>query len=338
MLQKPYGIPPVHALKKQRMKKLALLSALFVLVSCGTHEPRTESAVKLATGTGELEGTLLLPEGGGDVPVALIIPGSGPTDRDGNGRAATNNSLKMLADGLSNRRIATLRYDKRGVGRSGAAAIQEVDLRFDQNVSDAGKWIDLLERDERFSSVFVIGHSEGSLVGMIASQDKPVSGFVSIAGAGSPADILLKEQLQSQPDMVRTVALPVLQRLSQGKTVNDIDPLLYSLFRPSVQPYLISWFKHDPAEEIAKLDIPVLIVQGTTDIQVSVQDAEKLAEANRKAELRIIEGMNHVFREADSNRAENIRTYYRPDLPIRPELVEAVAGFINSAEKQRFQE
>ena len=320
------------------MKKLALLSTLLVFISCSMHKPQTETVVKLITETGELEGTLLFPESEGDVPVALIIPGSGPTDRDGNGHAATNNSLKMLADGLSNHRIATLRYDKRGVGQSSAAATQEANLRFGQSVSDAEDWIDLLEREERFNSVFVIGHSEGSLVGMIASHGKPVAGFVSIAGAGSAADILLEEQLQSQPDMVKTLAQPILDTLAQGKTVNDIDPLLYSLFRPSVQPYLISWFKHDPAEEIAKLDILVLIVQGTTDIQVSVKDAEQLAEANRKAELRIVEGMNHIFREADSNRTENIRTYNRPDLPIRPELVEAVADFINNTEKRRFQE
>ena len=126
------------------------------------------------------------------------------------------------------------------------------------------------------------------------------------------------------------MSLPIIDQLSQGKTVNDVKPALFALFRPSLQPYLISWFKYDPCHEIAKLNIPILIVQGGTDIQVGEADAARLAEANPKAKLKMIKGMNHIFKEADIDRMKNLQTYNQPDLPIKRELVEVIIGFVRS--------
>ncbi len=186
----------------------------------------------------------------------------------------------------------------------------------------------MLNQDERFSEIIIIGHSEGSLLGMVASQEKNVDKFISIAGPGQSADITLKEQLKSQPPEVLKMSLPIIDKLVQGETVDDINPILYSLFRPSVQPYMISWFKYDPPKEIAKLKIPVLIIQGSTDIQVSEEDAQNLAEANPKAETKVIKGMNHIFKEAELDRIKNIQTYYQPELPIKPELIKSIVEFI----------
>lgn len=294
---------------------------------------QTETTVRLETTAGTLEGSLVLPGETNRTPVALIVAGSGPTDRDGNNPVMKNNSLKMLATALSKRGIATLRYDKRGIGKSEAAGMKEEDLRFDHYISDAKQWIDLLKKDKRFSEVTVIGHSEGSLLGMIASREGSADRFISVAGAGKPADKLLKDQMQSQPPQVSKAAVSIIDRLVEGKTVDKVDLVLYSLFRPSVQPYMISWFKYDPAKEIAKLKIPVLIVQGSTDIQVGEKDARMLAAANAKAEIRIIQGMNHIFKEVESDRMKNIATYNQPDLPIKNELVEAIGDFIGRPAK-----
>lgn len=310
------------------MKKHLIVVMMLLAMACDLLAAQPETIVQLETKTGTLEGSLLVPEGVTGIPVALIIAGSGHTDRDGNNPSMNNNSLKMLATELLKNRLATLRYDKRGIGKSSQAGGKEKNLRFDHYISDVKDWIELLNQDERFSEIIVIGHSEGSLLGMVASQEKDVDKFISIAGSGQSADNILKDQLKSQPPEVLELSLPIIDKLVQGETVSNVNPMLYSLFRPSVQPYMISWFKYDPIKEIAQLKIPVLIIQGSTDIQVSEKDAKMLAAANQKAEKKIIKGMNHIFKEAELDRIKNIQTYNRPELPIKPELVESIVAFI----------
>jgi pimeloyl-ACP methyl ester carboxylesterase len=303
-------------------------SVLLLWILFGNLMAQTEEAITLDTKTGSIEGTLLHPSSEGKIHVALIIAGSGPTDRNGNNPMMTNNSLKMLAEGLAENNIASVRYDKRGIARSMSAGLNESDLRFDNYVDDAKAWIDMLAEDSRFSEIVVIGHSEGSLIGMIASQKDEVAKFISLEGSGLPAGDLLREQLKNQPPMVLDPSLPIIEKLEKGETVDSVPQMLYSLFRPSVQPYMISWFKYDPQDEIAKLDKPILIVQGTTDIQTSISDAEKLAQANPKAEKLIIEGMNHILKEAEADRQKNIQTYNDPDLPLKDGLIKSLVEFI----------
>lgn len=312
-----------------KIRIFAIVMMLFMTSNLPAGE--SEQIVKLKTKTGTIEGTLLAQKGKTDIPVALIIAGSGPTDRDGNNPMMKNNSLKMLATELLKSGIASLRYDKRAIGKSRNAGLKEIDLRFETYIDDAKGWIDFLKKNKRFTQIIVIGHSEGSLIGMIASHEKGVYKFISIAGIGESADKILKDQLKVQPPEVLDIALPIIDKLVKGEIVTDVNPMLYSLFRPSVQPYMISWFKYDPSKEIAKLKIPVLIVQGSTDIQVSEKDAKILAQANQKAEKRIIKGMNHIFKEAELDRLKNIQTYNQPELPIKPELIEAIVSFIKKS-------
>jgi alpha-beta hydrolase superfamily lysophospholipase len=239
-----------------------------------------------------------------------------------------NNSLKMLAKELMLNGIATLRYDKRGIGESKNARTNESDLRFENYIEDAEGWISLLEQDNRFGDIIIIGHSEGSLIGMVASQHNNVSKYISIAGCGQTADKIIKEQLKSQPPLVLEKALPILAKLVDGETVENVPQMLNSLFRPSIQPYMISWIKYNPKEEIAKLEKPVLIIQGTTDIQVSTEDAERLANANPKAKKQMIDGMNHIMKEAALDRQKNIQTYNQPELPLKSELINIIVDFI----------
>jgi fermentation-respiration switch protein FrsA (DUF1100 family) len=163
---------------------------------------------------------------------------------------------------------------------------------------------------------------------MVVSQQKNVDKFISIAGAGQPIDQTIREQLKAQPAIVIEQSTPILDKLLQGETVNNIPAFLNALFRPSVQPYMISWFKYDPQKEISKLNKPVLIVQGSTDIQVSLKDADMLAEANKKAEKVVIQNMNHIFKEATLDRQANFQTYNQSELPIKPELVKVISEFV----------
>ena len=309
--------------------KTRILILLLLAFSGNLFSGIKDEPINLVTQTGEIEGTLLYPASTKKLPVALIIAGSGPTDRNGNNPMMTNNSLKMLAEGLFGNGIASVRYDKRGIGESKDAGLLESDLRFEHYVEDAKNWVDMLAKDTRFSDIIVIGHSEGSLIGMIASQKTEVGKFISIAGVGVPAGELLREQLKAQPPVILNQALPIIEKLEKGETEVNVPQILYSLFRPSVQPYIISWFKYDPKKEISKLNKPVMILQGTTDIQVSVSDAEKLAGANKNAEKRIIEGMNHILKPSEIEMQKNMQTYSNPNLPLKEGLIEAIIEFLN---------
>lgn len=277
-----------------------------------------------------LRGTLTVPEGSNKVPVVLLLAGSGPTDRNGNAQrlGLNTNAYKMLAAGLQSNGIACLRYDKRGIDSSSAAA--EANMRFDDMVKDAAAFIKMLKADPRFSKVFVLGHSEGSLIGMIAVEQEPAAGFISLAGAGERADLIIEKQLAAQSKEMAATATILLDSLAKGYTVKEPAGILKALFRTSVQPYMISWLKYDPQQEIKKLKIPVLIVQGNTDLQVSTGDAALLKKAKPDATLVEIDQMNHVLKESAADRAANLTTYNNPELALKKELVNALSTFILS--------
>ncbi|HEX3069302.1 MAG TPA: alpha/beta fold hydrolase [Thermoanaerobaculia bacterium] len=284
-----------------------------------------------------IHSTLLLPKDTTHVmPVVLLISGSGPTDRDGNSPmlSGKNNSLKMLAEGLAMNGIASLRYDKRGVGESAKAMVSEADLRFETYIDDAAAFCEQLRGDKRFSSVIIAGHSEGSLLGMVAAKKCNASGFISIAGAGRPAADILRTQLAGKlPPALATQSDAILKDLEAGKTTEKPPAELFALYRPSVQPYMISWFRYDPAKSIAALTVPVLIIQGTTDIQVSVDDAKRLAAANPRAKLLIVEGMNHVLKSVSSDKTKQAASYSDPTLMLAPDLLVNIVDFVRKAGK-----
>ena len=289
-----------------------------------------EEDITLNTPTGDIHGKLILPDGDTPCPVVIIIAGSGPTDMNGNNAGMTNNSLLYLARELAAGGIASVRYDKRAIGKSAAACTNEEDLRFDHYIDDAAAWADKLAGDSRFTKVIIAGHSEGSLIGMVAAQrSKAVKGYISIAGCGSPAYEILEEQLKSQPAWIQEQSASICKELREGRTVKEVPYYLMSLYRNSVQPYLISWFAYNPAEEVAKLDIPVLILQGDMDIQVGVDEAEKLHAAQPHSELHIIKDMNHILKHCNTmQQMAQLATYRDADLPIIPRLVSLIAEFI----------
>lgn len=295
-----------------------------------TDPSLVESPVTVKTLLGSISGTLAIPkDASGKVPLVLIIAGSGPTDRDGNSPklGLHANVYKMIANELGKKGIASLRYDKRLVGQS-TTSIKENEIRFEDYVEDAAALLNMLSSDERFSRIIILGHSEGSLVGMMASLDEPIKGFISVAGAGDSADKILTEQMKSQPAFISDGFNRMLDSLKRGKTTDNIDPALYFIARPSIQKYLMSWFRYNPQREIRKVKAPVLIIQGTTDLQVTVGDAEKLKKAKSDAILDIIPNMNHVLKEAPADKEKNKATYNEPDLPLKPEFVTAITNFV----------
>ena len=273
----------------------------------------------------EVQGTLLSPKGENQPPLAILIAGSGPTDRDGNQAQLKNNSLKYLAEGLAQKGIATFRYDKRVIAQINKATVQEEKMTFEDEVNDALLVVNHFK--DKYKKIILIGHYEGALIGLLVAQKVVVSKFVSISGAGNSSATLIEEQIGKNAPQLKEESQKIISQLRKGELVENISPYLAPVFRKSVQPYLISWFKYEPAKEITKLQIPILIVQGTNDLQVEDKEAQLLKEAQPKAQLLLIEGMNHVLKKVKTLE-ENQQSYLNPDLPIPEELVEGIASFI----------
>ena len=288
--------------------------------------------ITLDTGSGELFGSLLLPKSDTPVPVVLIISGSGPTDRDGNNPdGGRNDSLKRLAWVLAKHNIASVRYDKRGVAASLAATPDERNLTLDAYVSDAQAWGRKLKDDPRFGKLILLGHSEGALIASLAAPSVDAAAVISLSGSARPIDQVVRQQLSNHlppPLMLRSNEL--LDSLKAGKTDDNVPPPLQAIFRPSVQPYLISLFRQDPAAAFAKLKMPALIIQGSNDIQVGVNDARMLKAAKPDAELALIEGMNHVMRIVPNDVKRQLASYRDPQLPLAAELGTRILGFIDA--------
>jgi len=297
-----------------------------------TSAKNEKSNFVLTTASGRIYGTLFLPQSDKPVPVVLIIAGSGPTDRDGNNSMGVRaNTYLMIADSLQKYGIASVRYDKRGVGESAEDFQIEDSLTFDKMVNDAIGFAKMLKEDKRFSKVVILGHSEGSLIGMIAANKANADALISVAGIAKTADKIIIKQIEAQSKDLAAESTIILDSLKKGYTVKNIDPTLTSLFRPSVQPYMRSWLKYDPKQEIRKLKMNVLIVQGTTDLQVGTEEANELKKAAAHAALKMINGMNHVLKQAPADRQQNMATYTDRDMPLCPGLVPVFVKFIGAS-------
>lgn len=286
-----------------------------------------QQEVRIQSGEVTLAGTLLNSSGQKDHAV-LIIAGSGPTDRDGNSALGfTNNSLKLLAIALDDLGYASLRYDKRGVGGSTLEVDQVQAVRFDDFVTDAVACIRYLK--DRYNHVTVLGHSLGALVGMRAAQAVAVDRFISLAGMSEDMASTLERQLGNQPPQVLEAAMPILERLRNGEKVDSVPLFLYSVFAPQLQDYMISVMAYDPQQEIAKLHIPVLCIQGNTDLQITVEGQQDLAAEAKYGTFVEIDSMNHVLKKVARAPATNIASYRDSLMPIHERLTPVIDSFLS---------
>ena len=261
--------------------------------------------------------------------LVILIAGSGPTNRDGNQIGLTNNSLKFLAESLVKNGIAVYSYDKRIFAQMAAGKLDEASLSFDNFIDDAKAVVLYFKNQKKYHSITIAGHSEGALIGMVAANGN-ADAYISIAGAGRPIDEVLLEQIGKQAPFLKEEVEKNLATLKSGNTFELKNQMLASLFRASVQPYMISWIKYNPQNEIKKLQIPSLLINGDKDIQVSVQDAQLLQQAKPDAQLQIIPNMNHIFKAIKGDDTENKASYTNPELPICTELTSIITTFIRS--------
>jgi alpha-beta hydrolase superfamily lysophospholipase len=298
----------------------------------GYEEPGEELVVK--NKHGNVVGRLLFPDKPKKkTPVVVIVPDSGAIDRNGNSASGLyTNAYIQLALRLSERGVAALRYDKAGVAFSRSAApTAEEDVRFEMAAKDVALFTAELREDPRIGPITLVGHGVGALVAMLAHGEEQADAVVSLAGTAYSLDVELRELIEEDLDdkELKAEALAILDKLVAGKQTKKVSIELGGVFRPSVQPYLISWLKYDPVEELSNIDVPTLVVHGTTDLEVHPKEADVLAEGSTESELQKIKGMNHILK-MDNGKTLSLQaqtSYADPRWKLSPKLVDVLVDF-----------
>jgi hypothetical protein len=309
------------------MKHFILVIALCLGNLLFSQENIVSEDILLMNDSIQLPGTLTYNKELKHQPLVIFIHGSGNVDRNGNqaGVNINGNYIKQLADSLNIRNIAFYRYDKRSATQENLKFMME-DLDFYRFVDDANLAIENFKNDKRFNSITLIGHSQGSLVAMLAAVNN-VDKYVSLAGISEDMGTFIINSYQAYTEEMGTMAREQVTELKETGTIETVNPALAHLFSKPNQPFLISWMSYNPSEEIKKLEIPVLIINGTKDLQVKVEEAKKLYEAKPDSELVIIENMNHILKNIDKDE-DNMKSYYSPDYPLSEELIQILEDFI----------
>ena len=302
------------------------LSLLLIVIYSTINSQELTYATKDIAINPLIDGTLLTPKAIDAPKLAIIIAGSGPTDRDGNQNFMRNNSLKKLSESLTTAGIATFRYDKRIVKQITNNNI-DPNIKFDDFVTDAISVVDYFKQSNAFSNIYIIGHSQGSLVGMMAAKDR-ADGFISIAGSGQSIDAVITEQISLMDPSLTDATTKAFKSLKAGQLTTDYPPALTPIFKADVQPFIMSWMKYDPQKIITSLKIPVLIINGTNDLQVSTAEAELLKKAANNSEIKIIDKMNHVLFIINGDKLVNSKSYNESSRNISEELIISISSFI----------
>ncbi len=270
-----------------------------------------------------VQGTLISPISDSiRVPLVIFIMGQGLTDRNGNQSHSKNNAFKHLATGLSEQGVASFRYDKRIFNKN----VSELQIRFDDFIDDAISVIEHFILEPRYTKIIVAGHDQGSLIGMVATQQR-ADAFISIAGASQTIDKMIVDQLQRQaPGLVYNAKLAFRQLTEMGKARN-YSKALKMIFRPDMQQFMRSWMLFDPVEELKKIDVPIMILQGDRDMQIDVKEAKILVEATPFAKYVEIKNMNHYLKEIKGSDIENQKSYNEPNRPVAPKAIKVIADF-----------
>lgn len=313
---------------------LALLSSCLCMSQASASLNFSATLLDAPGPQGPLKGTLLTPNSK-PTAVVIIVPGSGPTDRDGNNPLGVKaSSYRLLSEGLASKGIATLRIDKRGMFASSMAVENPNAVKIADYVDDVRAWVKVIRRELPTPCVWILGHSEGGLVALASAQDVAVCGVMLVATPGRPMGEVLRAQFKANPanDFLLKEALPIIDALEHRRHVDTTKshPSLQNIFHPAVQAFLIDAFAYHPAHLISAISKPVLVLQGQRDLQVEDIDAIRLKTANPQASLVLLPDMNHVMKEVTTGDIkENMSSYADPALPLAPGLIDAIVRFVS---------
>ena len=292
--------------------------------------PLVAEPLQISGPQGPLEADLINVEGADHIVV--IIPGSGPTDRDGNSpqMGLATNAYRLLAEGLAERGIASLRIDKRGFFGSSSAIADPNDVTIQAYADDVRRWADRVSAIA--PCVWIAGHSEGGLVSLVVAQDSPdrLCGLILLTTPGRPVGRLMIEQFEANPNngplMPEIRALVADLEAGQSTGPASLNAVLQPLFSLGLQRYMIDLFSYDPAEVAEGWQGRTLIVQGDEDIQVRGLDADLLEAAFPRADRLDLSGMTHMLKVGVLG--SPFATYSDPSLPLHPDLLPGIVRFI----------
>ena len=307
-----------------KFKQGIFASILLLCLHAWCQEPTEVQQINISP---LINGTLLLPDGEKKT-LAIIIPDSGPVDRNGNQPMMQNNSLKMLAEGLFHKGIATFRYDKRLVVLLKKRDLDEKRIRFDDFVNDAREAIHYF-KNAGYAEIVVIGHGQGALVAELALTQEPVDKLITLTPAGEAIDKIILDLLSAQAPALTENAQEAFTDLRKTGSAVHVSPPLMSFLSPEVQPFMLSWMQYDPAAILAKLTMPIMVISGSKDLQMPEGQGELLARANVNTKYMQIADMNHILKKIEGDDLENARSTNESGRPVVPELIDSVVKFIN---------
>jgi len=314
--------------------RVAVLVLVIFFYTITAHAAPVSTEAHLHAGA--LSGVMIRPDTSS--AAVLIIPGSGPTDRDGNNLLGVKGSpYKLLAEGLASRGVTTVRVDKRGMFGSSRAAADPNAVTIADYAGDVHAWVKVIREKTGVPCVWVAGHSEGGLVALASGQNPDgFCGLVLLASPGRRVGDVMREQLRMSMGggPILQQATSVIRTLEAGRhpDVYLLHPQLQQLFAPPMHGYFISLLSYDPAKLIADFHKPVLILQGERDLQVSVADAKRLKEAAPEAKLVLVPDANHFFKTVKSaDMAANAAAYSKP-VPLAPHIADEIADFVSAAD------
>ncbi|QMU63812.1 MAG: alpha/beta hydrolase [Flavobacteriaceae bacterium] len=305
------------------MKTVLLYLMIFSINSSVAFSQVTSEVILIKNDSIELPGTLTFTEN--NSKLIIWIHGSGNVDRDGNqaGLNVKANYIKQFRDSINKNDIAFFSYDKRTANLKNKKFFKGI--TFDAFIADAKKVVSHFKNNTRFKKIVLIGHSQGSLIAMLASAE--VDKYISLAGPSETIDATIIKQISKQNAELGKITAAYFKELKETGDIKEVNPMLLSIFAKPNRAFIASWMQYKPSVEFKQLKIPTLVINGIKDLQVSVEDAKALYSANPNSELVLIEDMNHILKHIENN-TDNIRSYHSPDFPISTKLIEVITQFV----------
>ncbi len=303
-----------------------------------------EIEVSFKSGAETLFGTLAVPKGAKNPPMVLFIHGSGPLDRNENAKMARLNIFNTLAKTLAGNGIGSLRYDKRGCGKSEGNYLKTGHF---QLVDDAERALEFMKTQHHVApgSLYIAGHSEGTIIApQISNRRYDLSGIILVAPFLQKLDDILISQAGHLAEDIKTmpgiggfmtrlvIGLIGGVKNKQAKTLARLKNSTGDVIRVGFQRMNAKWFREllsiDPAHILAKVDVPTLIIAGEKDVQCAPEDAPEIARIiGEKAQYYVVDDLTHLLR-LESGPASIVNYKKLLKKPISPVTGELMVGWI----------